>query len=408
MTQNDKIRIRELAKIYMEMAQSEKQQDMFRRMKATNDLNVVRPPLSIDEIPWYQMDIGDELKCICEDEKARNVETFFLRAIYRWKHFKADTYFEPFFRVTMHYDSTGIGIEAEEDIRRTDDINNIISHSYKDLLEDEDSVELIKIPTFTRRKDKDDEAMAFYTELLGDVMPVKLCGRGYIYHAPWDIIARLRGLENILYDLYDRPEHIHNIRKRFHDITLKEMDFIESELAVDPTFPELHCTPALASCLEGKEGLKGTWLRTMAQGFSDISPDMHYEFDIKYSIDLAKRFGLTYYGCCEPLDKKLNVITKLENLRKIGVTPWAKEEVMAEVNGNKYVYSRKPNPAYVAMVADADAIRKEAEKTVKTALKYGCPLDITLKDISTVSHRPENLIVWSETVSEVLDKYYGK
>ena len=38
---------------------------------------------------------------------------------------------------------------------------------------------------------------------------------------------------------------------------------------------------------------------------------------------------------------------------------------------------------------------------------YGCPYDYVLKDISTVSHKPENLIVWAQTVSDVLDKYYG-
>jgi hypothetical protein len=68
---------------------------------------------------------------------------------------------------------------------------------------------------------------------------------------------------------------------------------------------------------------------------------------------------------------------------------------------------RKPNPANVAIKTDPDLIRRETEETVKTAIKYGCPAEFVLKDISTVSHRPENLIVWSEAVSDVLDSYYG-
>jgi hypothetical protein len=35
-------------------------------------------------------------------------------------------------------------------------------------------------------------------------------------------------------------------------------------------------------------------------------------------------------------------------------------------------------------------------------------VEFVLKDISTVSHRPENLIVWAQTVSDVLDAYYGQ
>ena len=407
MTQRDKEIVRELAKRCMELATDEKQQKMNKRMLDTNDLKVVRPPVLIDEIPWYQMNLDDELTLLCEDPTARRVELEFRKMIYRRKHFKADTLFEPFFRVTMAYDSSGIGITHKEEIIRTDATNNIVSHSYEDVLEDESSVELLKTPTFTARPDKDARAMEFYTDMLGDAMPVKLCGRGIVYDAPWDRIARLRGLEPILFDLYDRPEHLHAIREKFLEAVMAEMDFVEKELHVDPTSPNLHCTPAYVSGL-AEDGLKATWYRTMAQGFSDVSPDMHWEFDVEYAMKIAPRFAYTYYGCCEPLDRKLDVIFKIPNLRKVGVSPWAKEEVMAERLGSKYVYARKPNPANVAIVTDPEVIRKETETTVKLCRKYGCPVDIVLKDISTVSHRPENLIVWSNVVSDVLDKYYGE
>ena len=40
-----------------------------------------------------------------------------------------------------------------------------------------------------------------------------------------------------------------------------------------------------------------------------------------------------------------------------------------------------------------------SEETVKAMQKYGCPMDYVLKDITTVSCKPQNLIVWAETVS---------
>lgn len=407
MLEKDKQIVRELAKKYMELATDEKQQKMNRRFKDTNDLKIVRPPVLIDEIPWYQMDIDDELTCLCEDQTARNAETFLRRNIYRRKHFRADTLFEPFFRVTMSYSSSGIGIECNEEIIRTDNTNNIVSHEYKDILEDESSVDLIKIPTFTAHPEKDAQRMELYTDLFGDSMPVKLCGTGPFYNAPWDLILRYRGMEPVLYDLYDRPEHLHAIRQKFLDIALAEIDFIENHLHVDPAQPQLHCTPSYVSGL-AEDGLKATWYRTMAQGFSEVSPEMQQEFDIDYTLKVCERFAYTYYGCCEPLDRKLDVIFKIPNLRKVGVSPWAKEEVMAERLGGKYVYSRKPNPANVAIKTDPEVIRKETETTVKLCQKYGCPADFTLKDISTVSFRPENLIEWSNAVADVMDKYYGE
>ncbi|MBQ2279063.1 MAG: hypothetical protein II333_10870 [Clostridia bacterium] len=110
MTQKDKQIVRELAKRYMEMATSEKQRKMNQRMKDTNDLKLVRPPVLIDEIPWYQMNIDDELTCQCGDGGARGVEYSFRIALYRRKHFRADTMFEPFWRVRRSYDSTGNGL----------------------------------------------------------------------------------------------------------------------------------------------------------------------------------------------------------------------------------------------------------------------------------------------------------
>ena len=55
-----------------------------------------------------------------------------------------------------------------------------------------------------------------------------------------------------------------------------------------------------------------------------------------------------------------------------------------------------------------EQIRKEITETATLCLKYGCPCDITLKDISTVGNRPENLIIWAQTASDVLDEYYGE
>jgi hypothetical protein len=77
------------------------------------------------------------------------------------------------------------------------------------------------------------------------------------------------------------------------------------------------------------------------------------------------------------------------------------------MEGN-YVYSRKPNPANVAIKADPEVIREETEDVVKACIKHGCPCEFVLKEMSTVSHKPENLIVWAQTVSDVLDQYYDK
>ena len=399
--------IRELAKRYMELASSDKQKKAFKRMQDTNDLKLVRPPVLLDEIPWYQMNIDNKLTLLCTEEKARSIEEFLRRALYRWEYFKADNLNEPFYRVWKAYDSTGTGLEVEESILRTDATNNIVSHSYTDILADEEVLEKMHMPKFSLRPDIDEENMNYYTELLGDTMPVKLCGHRYVYFMPWDIIARYRGMDSIYIDLYDRPEYMHKIIDKFCKAMITELDFFEKNSCIETSQTNLHCTPAMVSGL-GDEGWKGTWFRGGAQGFGSVSPAMHKEFELDYIKPLAERFGYTYYGCCEPLDNKMDVIKEIKNLRKIGVSPWANVESSAEQIGGNYVFARKPNPANVSSITDPEVIRKEIEESAKACIKYGCPCEFVLKDISTVSNRPENLIVWAKTVSDVLDEYYGK
>ena len=407
MTNKELARVRSLASEYMEMATSQKQNDAKARFIATNDLKIVRPPVLIDEIPWHELGGGGELDCVCEDQRLRELEYFFLQAKYRWKHFECDTNFDPFFKVVTKIESNGIGVEKKNRKADSHESGDIVSREYEDVFEDESSVDLIKIPTFKLRPDIDEENMNFYSDVLGNVMPVKLCGRNYIYHAPWDVITEYRGMTNILFDFYDRPEHLHAIRRKFMEITTAELDFVEKHSFVDDSSSDLHCTPAQISGREGT-GWKATWFRTMAQPFSDVSPEMFEEFELPYVIDMAKRFAYTYYGCCEPLDKKISVIKKIDNLRKIGVSPWANVHSCAEQIGGDYVFARKPNPANVALSTDPDVIYKETEETVKACIKNGCPCEFVLKDISTVSNKPENLDVWAKTVSAVLDKYYGR
>ena len=133
---------------------------------------------------------------------------------------------------------------------------------------------------------------------------------------------------------------------------------------------------------------------------------MHWEFDLQYSLPLMEKCAYTYYGCCEALDNKIDMLKRIPNLRKIGVSPWANVEKCAEQTGKDYVLARKPNPAYVAIKTDPEVVRKETAQTVEAALKYGCPCEFVLKDISTVGFNPQNLIIWAKTVSEILDEYY--
>ena len=101
------------------------------------------------------------------------------------------------------------------------------------------------------------------------------------------------------------------------------------------------------------------WGFATTQMFSEVSPAMHEEFTLQYERKYLARFGLTSYGCCEPLHNKLKIVKTIPNLRRVSISPWADVRKSAEELGDRYIFSHKPNPAIVAGEGwDPEAVRK--------------------------------------------------
>ncbi len=77
----------------------------------------------------------------------------------------------------------------------------------------------------------------------------------------------------------------------------------------------------------------------------NVSPAMYEEFVFPYEKPIMDRFGLTCYGCCEPLHGRWHVIKRHHGLRRVSVSPWADVEKMADYLQDRYIFSLKPNPA---------------------------------------------------------------
>ena len=403
--------LRELAKQYREISEHPANAERIRRSRMTHSLKPTRPLVWVDEVPWHEMNVNDELTIRCEDERARQMELFLRKKIYQWKHFQCDMVAEPFYRVYKSFSTTGNGLKIEEHKRVTDDTNNIYSHGYIDQLASMDDLERMHLPVITAHPEDDKANVAFAEEVLGGILPVKLSA-DFLYCPPWDDIAMLRGMEPMLMDLICEEELMHATIKKFTECFNAVIDQRDALGLFDNDISALHCTPGYCDELDAiadggqKWHAASSWYRGMAQPFSSVSPEMFEEYEVEYILPLAKRFGFTYYGCCEPLHDRMDKIERIPNLRKVGVSPWANIEMSAERMGGKYVFARKPNPAAVAETVNEDAVRKEIRETMDAVMKYNCPTEFVLKDISTVSYKPENLTKWVDIVESTIDEYY--
>jgi hypothetical protein len=135
---------------------------------------------------------------------------------------------------------------------------------------------------------------------------------------------------------------------------------------------------------------------------------MHWEFALEHDLRWLSRWGLAYYGCCEPLDQKIEILRRVPNLRKISVSPWCNTERVVEKIGTQYVMSRKPSPAILA----EDAWHPErARQDLRAFLeKTGgkCHVELIMKDISTVRYQPERLWQWATIASEVAEEWAAR
>ena len=110
--------------------------------------------------------------------------------------------------------------------------------------------------------------------------------------------------------------------------------------------------------------------------------------------------------CIRDRDKKIDIVEKLPNLRKVSITPWADVDVAAEAIGKRFVLSSKPNPASVALPKlDREELKREISKILSACRRNGCSVDLVLKDISTCSFRPENIFEWEQIVMDLVMNY---
>ncbi len=67
----------------------------------------------------------------------------------------------------------------------------------------------------------------------------------------------------------------------------------------------------------------------------------------------------------------------------------------------------KPNPAFVSLPTfKPEPVEEELRRYLEVCKRYGTTCELVLKDISTIGKNPQNLTLWAETASRVIDRYY--
>jgi hypothetical protein len=406
----DRDRLRDLAQRYMDVCcdpVQDRRRDLWRRH---NSLRRTRPLIYVRAFAWHEI---PESACRCTDPFLRHWEDWFRSRLF-WAGLDDDSIFEPWVpvpavKITPAQGLWGLPLNWTG---RTQGCAGVCDPPLKAPAD----LERLAQPQHRIDEEQTRTAVERLQEAIGDIIPVVVDRSPAYLNFSGDIstlLAQLRGLEQIMWDMMDRPQWLHRLLTVMRDGILTTHR--EAEAAGDWTRLS-HYNQAMAYSLELADPAASAqptprrelWCFCAAQEYAGVGPAMFEEFMLRYQLPIMREFGLSAYGCCEDLTGKIDVLRQIPNLRRIAVSPMANVRRCAEQIRDTYVFSYRPSPSdMVGYSWDEVRVRRILRQDLAACREFDCHADITLKDVETVQHEPERLRRWVAITRQTIEEVYG-
>ena len=409
MSVGDRAVLRELAKRVGEIARMPEQEEKKRLWRAHNMLNGERPMvLCFPENGWTELVPSDMYRC--ETAVGRTWERLLRMRIYYHEHIPDDTVVVDTIDIPHCIVGSGLGVTAGMVYVESEGIS---AGAFDPVILDEGDLEKLHPMTFALDEGRTRETLGRAEDLFGDILRVRLRTWEWWRFEYSKPIAYLRGLEQLYMDMYDNPQMLHRMCRILQEGYENKIAFFTENRLFCPCNENEYCGSGGTSWTEELPGEETDWALSSrdvwtygeSQELSNVSAQMFEEFVLQYQAPLLARFGLACYGCCEPLDNRWRMLQQyVPNLRRASVSPWADQEIAAAECERQIIFSRKPNPALLAMAGFDDAlIREDLRRTLSVA--GTCNLEFIMKDTITFCNRPERIRAWARTAREEILAY---
>lgn len=397
----DRENLRRLASQVAEMAARPIEQEKRTLWYQHNALEPTRPLIFCDpENAWNEIVPPDHLEC--EGQLACQWEMTLRQEIFWGAEMRDDRVIEPYFNVSHVYIESDWGMH--ETVIGGQDGG---AYTWDPPLKNYGDLDQLHFPQTTVDYDLTDRVLELANETLGDILTVHLkTAWWWTLGMTWTLI-NLRGLAQVMYDMFDHPNELHRLMAFLRDGHLAKLDFLEQNglLSLNNDgadvgsggfgwtheLPQPDFDDHVRTC--------DMWGFAESQETVGVSPQMFAEFVFPYQLPILERFGLNCYGCCEPLDNRWHIVQQFPNLRRISVSPWVDRAGMAEKLGDRYIYSMKPHPADLAMdTFDEQRIRAELRESLRVT--RDCLVEVIMKDTHTIRNDPQRVIHWVRIARE--------
>ncbi len=402
MSPEDKQGLRRLAERVAGIAAGTRMKEVRELWKRINKLQKSRPAVFCDpENGWNEIITESQMEC--RGTLARRWEMDLRKEIFWGEEMGDDKPVEPFFDVPYTVSPDDWGVAAV--YHKTEACGSYVWEApIRDYKTD---LKRVHAPQFEIDWETTRGTAAIAQDVFAGLLTVRQKGLWW-----WSLgltwpAATLRGLNNILIDFVDQPDEFKGLLATISRGYMEKLDYLEANgllsLNNDGTYVGsggYGFTDELPQKgFSGKVRCRDLWGFTESQETVNVSPAMYEEFVFPYEKPLMDRFGLTCYGCCEPLHSRWKVVSRHHKLRRVSCSPWADLEKMAETAEDKFILSIKPNPAALATPEiDEPAIRAGLRKALEVT--KGCVVELIMKDNHTIGKRPENVVKWCRIAQE--------
>ena len=285
LSKNDITILRELAGRYQECAQSPVHVEKRALWLKLNTLNMERPMLLIDQIPWNEMDVDGSLVCRVQDPYWRNVEESLRQQIYKFTHMPADMVLNPYISLPRPIHNSGWGIDTQVS-RRIILENGATSSSseYINQFESIEDVEKIQMPKLTLDVQREKQIREEADVIFDGIIPYRM--QGLCMHLGlWDVIAQWMGVENCYFALMDDPDMIHAMMEKMTQGVLGMIEQMNTQQLFDVDSNLCHCSHTFLPDLPKADMpavSENAWSFGLAQLFTAVSPAITDEFEVAY------------------------------------------------------------------------------------------------------------------------------
>lgn len=391
-SQKDREILRDTAKRTMELAASERNQQLYRDWMAFGASRGPTRPMIRMEINTFEHEMLPRLQK-CEGEEARAMERNLLRPIANFTLFEDDTLVPSYYGVGEHYRFTPFGLPVRR--QETDGVGHHFIPYLHDLEEDE---HLLGPSVYSVDEEAAQREVERAQAIFGDILPVKRisnCG----YCCPTQDVVHIMNMDDLYMAMIDDEERFTAMMTRLMDDYIALFRQMESEGILHGGARMQHLAQGSYCFTDELEDekpharLADRWLFMDSQETAGISPAMYRDLVFPHYKRLMDLFGLVSYGCCEASHPIWDdCLSKVKNLRKVSISPWCDEEFMGErLRGTNVTYLRKPPATIVGMpdALDEEAVLACFKKTGRAA--KGCKLEIAQRDVYQVGGNPEKV-----------------